>query len=193
MKAIKRKDLTGLRFGYITVIRYTRTVRVNKWRYNTYWLCRDDFGFEKELTSAVLLSGQARSCGGLRKTSKKEKHHRWKGCGDLYMGQFYNIRHGAKVRNLPFEITIEDAWQLFLKQNKKCALTGLDIKLSTGNLDKETTASLDRIDSTKGYTLENIQWVHTDINKMKMEFPQKYFIEMCKLVSSRNTGLSCNI
>ncbi len=48
------------------------------------------------------------------------------------------------------------------------------------------TASLDRIDSTKGYTLDNIQWIHKDLNKMKMNFANDYFIKTCKLVAENN-------
>ena len=45
-----------------------------------------------------------------------------------------------------------------------------------------TTASLDRIDSSKGYTKSNIQWVHKDINKMKSDFSMLRFLELCYAV-----------
>ncbi len=48
------------------------------------------------------------------------------------------------------------------------------------------TASLDRIDSSRGYTLDNIQWVHKDLNKMKTNYPNDYFIKMCKYVANNN-------
>ena len=48
---------------------------------------------------------------------------------------------------------------------------------------KLQTASLDRIDSTKGYSKDNIQWVHKDINCMKMDFSQQYFIDLCVKVA----------
>jgi len=44
----------------------------------------------------------------------------------------------------------------------------------------KTTASLDRIDSTKGYTLDNIQWVHKTLNRLKMNLDNQEFIEWCK-------------
>ena len=37
------------------------------------------------------------------------------------------------------------------------------------------TASLDRIDSTKGYVRGNIQWVHKDINWFKRDYPKISF------------------
>ena len=45
------------------------------------------------------------------------------------------------------------------------------------------TASLDRIDSSKGYVKGNVQWVHKDINKMKTDFEQSIFIKLCKSVA----------
>jgi len=60
----------------------------------------------------------------------------------------------------------------------------INVKVSKSqSKQKLRTASLDRIDSTKNYTIDNIQWVHKDVNKMKMDFSQEYFIEMCRLVT----------
>ena len=53
-------------------------------------------------------------------------------------------------------------------------------------LDLDTTASVDRIDSSGGYVESNVQWVHKDVNKMKMDIPQNQFIEYCKIISSHN-------
>lgn len=71
-------------------------------------------------------------------------------------------------------------WDLLQKQEYKCALSGLPIKFINST---NKTASLDRINSDKGYTIDNIQWVHKKINHMKMEMNQQEFIETCKLVS----------
>lgn len=86
---------------------------------------------------------------------------------------------GALRRRLEVTITEDDIWDLYLKQNKLCALTGCKV-----NLHKKTkiNASVDRIDSTKGYTKENIQIVLKTANKIKMDLQQKDFYELCKLV-----------
>ena len=49
-----------------------------------------------------------------------------------------------------------------------------------------TTASLDRIDSTKGYFIENVQWVHKYVNIMKWHTANQEFIEWCKLIAANN-------
>ena len=58
---------------------------------------------------------------------------------------------------------------------------------------KNRTASLDRIDSNKGYTIDNVQWVHKDINKMKMDLEEDVFIDNCKLIIENKFGIKIPI
>ena len=115
----------------------------------------------------------------------------YSGFGELPMVYYSSCKAGAKERNFCFDITIQDMWFQFILQNRRCALTGMPLtvcrnyKLTRKNKDL-MTASLDRIDSTKGYTKNNIQWVHKDINQMKMELDQKYFIKLCILIARKH-------
>lgn len=122
-------------------------------------------------------------------SKEKNRNTRWKGCGEI-SGNFWNhvirVSQASKKRkSMDFSITIEYAWDLFLKQDRKCALSGLFLKIPY--LDKQNkrigNASLDRIDSSLGYIEGNVQWVHKDINMMKRIYSQDYFIEMCTLVA----------
>lgn len=79
-------------------------------------------------------------------------------------------------------MTIQEAWDLYEKQQGLCALTGWILSLSN-----PLTASLDRIDSSGAYEIANVQWVHKDVNKAKNVFSQDYFIEMCTAVSVRKS------
>ena len=60
---------------------------------------------------------------------KGNRHYAWKGCGELSHNSFRRYYHSSMNRNLEFSITIEDAWKQFEKQQRKCALSGWDIKL----------------------------------------------------------------
>lgn len=51
------------------------------------------------------------------------------------------------------------------------------------------TASLDRIDSTKGYTEYNIQWVHKLINIAKSTLTNNQFISMCMDICENNKNI----
>ncbi len=59
--------------------------------------------------------------------------------------------------------------------------------------NSETSASLDRIDSSLGYIEENVQWVHKDVNMMKRIYDNNYFIKMCKLIAENCAGNACEI
>ncbi len=106
--------------------------------------------------------------------------------GEIVRGWWYDTEKAAKDRNIVFNITPEYVWNLFIKQNKECSLTGQKLCFVKNYFkdSKNQTASLDRIDSTKGYIEGNVQWVHKKINFIKMHLPQDEFIELCKMVSS---------
>lgn len=54
---------------------------------------------------------------------------------------------------------------------------------------KLQTASLDRTDSFKGYSYDNVLWTHKTVNKMKNTFTRDRFRELCSLVCFPLTGL----
>lgn len=101
---------------------------------------------------------------------------------------FKSCKSNALKRNLEFNITKEDIWKQWLIQNEKCALSGLHLTIERNykKMKEGMTASLDRIDSKKGYTIDNIQWIHKHLNKMKMNYDNQYFIDMCKLIANNN-------
>lgn len=143
-----------------------------------------------ETTRQNLVKSDRTYCNGCRKSGSK--HFCWQGFGEICQSNFHSYEIGAKKRNLEFDIDIEYIWNLFLFQNRKCALTGVDL---TFNLDKSwinrnATASLDRIDNTKGYIKGNLQWIHKIVNMMKQDFDQKYFIDISKHISTYQTNKS---
>lgn len=111
------------------------------------------------------------------------------GVGDLTKTYFGYLKRNAIRRNLIWNLDINYLWDLYLAQDKKCALSGIPIvitptrKNSNVNFDLQT-ASLDRIDSKKGYEPGNVQWVHKDINKMKLDYDQQYFIDICTKIAN---------
>lgn len=117
----------------------------------------------------------------------KGDHPSFKGyktiCGRFYSG----IQKGARHRNLPCSVSIEYISDLLERQQFKCALTGLPISFPDKCNDYHLiTASLDRIDSSKGYVAGNVQWVHKDINQMKWDFTPDEFLMYCRLVANHN-------
>jgi hypothetical protein len=97
----------------------------------------------------------------------------------------YHYRNILK-RNQIVDITIEDLKEQWEKQNGICEFTGVKLILSTySKIEKSPiyTASLDRIDSTKGYVKDNIRWVSRSINWMKNDMSDEMVWELCRLIS----------
>ena len=185
----KRIQVTfvGCRFGKLTVMERLENAKYGQ----RVWLCKCDCGkFIKRPTGELRNRskyGRDTSCGCGAFDNRKQTIN-WKGCGDIHGSMWGRIERGAKSRNYPFEITIEYGWDLFLKQNKKCALSGIDIYFPKTDWEQkrgEWTASLDRIDSMEGYIEGNVQWVYKDINRIKWAYNQEYFIKMCVKVASK--------
>lgn len=118
-----------------------------------------------------------------KRTVCGEKSSTWQGFKDIPKDYFSSVKRNANNRQINFDLSIEDFWLVFNNQNKKCAITNLDIGFKNNGFLTHT-ASIDRINSNIGYKLDNIQFLHKNVNKMKWEFEQKYFISLCKKVSN---------
>lgn len=67
-------DLSGKRYGYLTVLDQHKTVGTNK-NVHTEWLCRCDCGTEKWVSYGNLISGGVKSCGCKRYELNYQHQH----------------------------------------------------------------------------------------------------------------------
>lgn len=182
-------NLEGKKFGRLTVLRVVKLLPQR----GVLWECSCECGTLCEKRATLLYRGSVKSCGCLRietaitngkKVRVGETNAKWKGKGPIPGKMLTSLKSGASKRGLEFNITLDDMYDQLLLQNYKCALTG-DVlyfqKTSRGQ--KEANASLDRIDSSKGYVKGNIQWVLKNINRMKFDLSQELLIELCEKVT----------
>lgn len=138
-------------------------------------------------------SQRCQRCKGDRLSALK-----FKGVGELSSSYFTQIKRNAKHRNLTFNVPIQYLWDLFIQQEQKCALSGVEITLSKSYANKirkgrtkgraiYETASVDRINSNKGYEKGNVQWVHKTVNLMKNNLNQQLFIDFCNQITKQHT------
>ena len=119
-----------------------------------------------------------------KKCSNKKTENSPRGMYNLIrLSWFEKSKKSAELRGLMFNITVEDVWFLYTSQEGRCALSGMPI--GWAEIGPKHTASIDRIDSSKGYLKDNVQLLHKDVNFMKQQFNQEYFIEVCKAISDK--------
>lgn len=104
--------------------------------------------------------------------------------GDEFTKFKYHYR-SIKKRFKEVQITIEDLQEVWNNQMGICEFTGIKLVLSSySKIEKNPiySASVDRIDSSKGYTKDNIRWVSRAINYMKNTMKDDLVWELCGLI-----------
>ena len=112
---------------------------------------------------------------------------------DAFTGFRYYLRK-AKERHPTSNMTLEDVKEQWRKQEGLCAYTGIPLNLQEDNWVKAnlrtvkeyTLASLDRIDSSKPYDKDNIQFVSLSINLMKRTMTDADTKELIALIKASN-------
>ena len=167
--------------------------------HKVWWKCSDcSHEWQATLCNRTQNDSKCPNCRKLN--SRGNKNSRWTGFGEISGRQWHCIQKEASEerRNrrykshkaLPFEITIKYAWDLFLQQNRKCAISGEPLTM-WGKIDGKLSgnASLDRIDSDpgKGYIPGNVQWIDKKLQHMKTKLSDAEFISICQKVAAYQT------
>lgn len=87
-----------------------------------------------------------------------------------------NLKQRAKKKNLPFDLEVSD-----IEGVVECPVFGFELKRNEGK-SLNNSVSVDRKDSTKGYTKDNIQILSQLANTMKSSASREELIMFAKWV-----------
>lgn len=181
------KGIEGQKFGKLTVLEILDNRRIGS-KMRAFCRCKCECGTVCTKRLDGVKSQRVTSCGCAVVEKGRfmlgNQNPAFAGVGELCAVKYADIIRSAGRRNIEFSVSMEYLWDLFLKQDRKCTLSGIDLFFGPASKPLQTNASLDRIDSSRGYVEGNVQWVHKDINLMKRSFSQDYFVELCKLIGA---------
>jgi hypothetical protein len=172
------KDVKGQRFGRLLVLHLAPEYDKEE---GAYWICRCDCGVERKVKGYFLRSGKTRSCGCLH---HEELSKRVSGVpGECARNQCFNhYRNMAQKREILFKLTKEEFFRL---TRGNCFYCGCEpaqvIKVPSGN-GTYVYNGVDRIDNSKGYTIENCVSCCGTHNLMKLDTSSEQFIAACRSV-----------
>jgi len=95
--------------------------------------------------------------------------------------QYLRAKAAQRAKNK--EVVSLDALELLWNtQRGLCALTGWPMTMELANGVVPTNCSIDRIDSSKGYIVGNVQLVCRAANVAKHDLPVEEFVKLCRAV-----------
>lgn len=181
MPAKPRLDLIGRRFNRFTVVGYVPYKG---------WLCRCDCGNEKIHKAATLRRQNSKSCGCLNK--ELARIH----CAEIAIarrtyvnsnqrGIYLRYKANARNRNIHFDISDVDFYILCAKGCYYCGiLNGNRSFCSRYSSAQYTYNGLDRVDSSRGYMLDNVVPCCSVCNYAKKSMTQTDFYKWIARVST---------
>lgn len=170
-KKCRDNNFIGKTFGNLTVIDISKSTIRKRRRF----ICLCQCGKRIEVDASRLKNGKACKCKSCSSTRNKY--------GQTAFNELYGIyKRNALKRGFEWSISKDD-FRHITKQN--CFYTGMPpsciIKSNNGDY---LYNGLDRIDSKRGYVVDNIVPCNKKINKMKMVLNTDEFIELCCMVAN---------
>lgn len=110
----------------------------------------------------------------------------------FFWNKLQDLEYRASVKKIDFDLTHEYMMQLYDKQNKLCYYSSYPLNINTSGRAKFDTLSVDRIDSNKGYTKDNIVYCLNSINMFKAHHDVKDIITVMNYIhmkASKNINL----
>ena len=110
------------------------------------------------------------------------RKHKYVWVGEIY----HSAKKNAKVRGIPFELSMEDFHKMVERCNNECEVTGIPFEFSTkiSGRKKYTKRpyipSIDRISSSDGYSKDNCRIVCCFVNLALGMFGREVFDRTCR-------------
>lgn len=103
---------------------------------------------------------------------------------NVFQYRWLSAKKRAGMKGIPFEITVADIETLYNEQGGVCFYSGIPFDIDS----KHYTCSIDRINSAKGYTKDNVVLACNIVNSMKLDLSLKEFQTVVEAVHATLSG-----
>jgi len=168
-------DLTGKRFGKLTVIKKADQITKNR---KVIWECRCDCGNTKFVEGALLKTLHTKSCGCLQKESISLEY------GVAAFNHVYSsYKKRAREKKFDFYLSEDEFRDIILKPCVYCGSL-LDSECKGNGNGSFIYTGIDRVDSSKGYVKDNIVPCCKICNRAKNKLQKDEFISWIKRIAN---------
>lgn len=164
-----RANLSGKVFGNLTVTEFSRTQITAAGQKKAIWKALCVCGSVREYHSSNLMYGKTKSCGCTQYAGiKKSEEH-------LYISYIHSQHvQTAAAKGIECALTREQVFHLTQLPCHYCKTPA--VPRVSGKYPKYPYSSLDRVDNTKGYLLENVVPCCAFCNRAKSDRPVEEFL-----------------
>lgn len=173
---MKKVDLTGKRFGKLQALKRLGSVQTGGRKF-ARWLCVCDCGnLTKVRTGHLTKPNGTRSCGCLQVSHPLPK-------GEGQFNQvFASYRRQARGRNYSFELTKDEFRELVSSNCHYCDSPPTSVQSQVRANGDFVYNGVDRMDNSKGYSVENCVPCCKLCNFMKRDLTVDQFLEHIKKI-----------
>jgi len=144
-------DEMGNRYGRLVIIERSGNNKFNC----AEWLCRCDCGNEKVIAGVNLRRGRTKSCGCFQKERQREAHRL--SIGEASFNALVGkMKFRADKRNFEWSLTVDQVRTLFEQSCYYCGIKPQQKIFMRSCYGSYNYNGLDRVDSSKGYSIENV-------------------------------------
>lgn len=149
------QDLTGQVFGRLTVLERGPDKDRDNGKNVVMWSCKCSCGNKTLVAGGSLKSGRTMSCGCLQRerTSIISAEYRISSMENTVRHYWNKCKNRARKKGIPFTLTKKQVGSLIFQN---CHYCGQEPKQSFGTKNYQPYNGLDRMDSDKGYTIDNV-------------------------------------
>lgn len=168
-------DLMGQRFGKLIVIEFCGTG--NETHKRAQWKCSCECGNTVIMASCNLRSGRVVGCGKCR-VHIVNQHGKYdlRDYDSAFMLFYRATKQSASNRNLTFNLGVDDVKMISGKDCFYCGVSPKQVLKVRNRFGKDYVYNgIDRVDNTKGYTLDNCVPCCKKCNQAKMNLPVEQF------------------
>lgn len=160
-------------FTRLTVVVPVRYIDARR---RSYSLVRCECGTEKLVQPGMLLSGNTRSCGCLRRENMRVGHSRLPNDGSVINQLILRYRRSARLRGYDWNLPRELFDRLVRLPCAYCGEVGSNLKVTKNCRDGFRYNGLDRIESSRGYEPDNVVPCCRVCNIAKQDMGQAEFL-----------------
>jgi hypothetical protein len=182
---MKRLDLVNRKIGILTVLNYSHSHIQPSGQKRAMWDVLCECGVKKKMSTGTLTNGTI-SCGCVFNKKRKEGLRKIEFGEANFNYKYISYKHSAKNRNIDFCLTKDEFRGIIIKKCNYCNLEGKLHHTKRSENGLFVSNGIDRVDSSKGYFLDNCVPCCKVCNIMKSSLTKDEFIEHIRRIYNFN-------